>query len=458
MSTTILPCPKCRTPARLREGESQVQCTDCGATVTRAGVAARLVTTSARTPDGAKGRQVALYLSLVIIAMGFASLAVMRRHPQTPTAPAPPPPVIFTAPPSVPVAPTPEGEIAWETGARAPVVTAINGDGVEDVFGFFRVWDGRSAWIAHAGAFDGASLTPIWQSEPIDPQLAKQPGVVPLALVAGPRIVVADTSAVLRVFDLASGTKHLTLELPGPVTDLCRAPDRPSRVWAGVAGGGDTMIDLDTGKSDLAPRPTGCPVPAYLRLLPPRLPKKPTPEQIAAGARRAAEVGACEEAFVNGLVAQATCRIPGPLTTEQGFSPRYELGDGTLSVALGTKDERPFAASRTRASPWVHPFVAGDTSLKPVAPAVADLAFGRLYAVYERVYFDARLTAVDARTGETAWDVPLAGSVPGNEGSGRGEARALVATAARVYVVRAGGGLDVFDASSGKPVGTIGKQ
>jgi outer membrane protein assembly factor BamB len=441
----------------LREGESQVQCSSCGATVLRGDAPGGATAASARASDAGKARQLALSFSLLIIATGLALLAATRRHPAAPRTPVPTPAVTYTAPPATAVPPTPEGAIAWEANARAPVVTSINADGVEDIFGFFRIWDGRSAWIAHAGAFDGATLKPLWQSEPIDPQLVKQAGVVPVALVAGPRIVVADTSETLRVFDLASGEKQVTLKLSGPVMDLCHAPDRPSRVWAAVSGG-DAMIDLETGKSDLAPRPTWCPVPAYQRTVPPRAAKRPTPEMLAASARKATEAAACGDAFINGVVSQATCRVPAPGKDEEGFSPRYELTDGTLTVALGTKGERPFAASRTKASPWVHAFLPDDTSVKPLAPAVTDLAFGRLYAVCDRVYMDARLAAIDAKTGQTIWDVPLPGSLPESEGPGRGSARALVTTAARVYVVRAGGELDVFEASSGKSIGTIGKQ
>ena len=36
MTTTVLPCPTCRLPVRLREGERTVQCTGCGSIV-RAG-------------------------------------------------------------------------------------------------------------------------------------------------------------------------------------------------------------------------------------------------------------------------------------------------------------------------------------------------------------------------------------------------------------------------------------
>jgi len=397
-----------------------------------------------------------LALSLVALGVGLAGVAWTRHQRLAKTeAPATPTP-IYTAPAIAPVAPTPEGELAWEPVARAPLVTFINGDGVEDVFGFFRVWDGRSAWVAHAGAFDGATMKPLWQSEPLDPQLLKQPGIFPLAVVAGKRIVVADASPTLRVFDLGSGEKLSTLKVGGAVMDVCVSPDQPTRIWVKVRGGGDTFVDLATDKSDSAPRPKWCPELPYQREAA-ALPEMPTPKELAVVATRNAEDAACERAFENAPLAHAACRVPlGP--AHDGFLPAYELTDGTSSVALGLKDEKPRVESRTSGSPWGRTFGSDDTKLKPVAPFVAELAFGRVYAVYERVYFDARLAALDARTGEVVWEAPLVGSLPGPDGSGRGEARGLVATATRLYVVRAGGGLDAFEASSGKPVGSIGKQ
>lgn len=442
---------------RLRDGETKVQCTGCGSTVASADAAKGALAAGARS-GGEKTRQVVLSLSLGVAAAGLATMATLRRHgpPDRGAAPAPTP--IYTAPPVAPVGPTPEGELAWEANARSPVIAAINGDAVEDIVGFFRVWDGLSAWIAYAGAFDGATLKPLWRSEPIDPQIIKQPGVVPLAVVVGGRVVVADTSPTLRVFDLVSGEKQVTLKLTGAVQDICRAPDQPNRVWIHVVGGGDTTLDVLASKAELAPRPKWCPVPPYQVEPPPPTQRKPTPEELAAAARRKVELTACTELFDNGLVARAACRPPATSKGEEGFVPAYELSDGTLSVALGTKESKPFARSRVAASPWAHDFVVDGTMAKDAAPAVAELGFGRLYAVYERVYFDARLAAVDARTGEALWDAPLVGSLPRTDGNGRGEARGLVTTASRVYVTRAGGGLDIFDAAAGKPVGTIGKQ
>jgi outer membrane protein assembly factor BamB len=75
------------------------------------------------------------------------------------------------------------------------------------------------------------------------------------------------------------------------------------------------------------------------------------------------------------------------------------------------------------------------------------------------LYFDARLVSLDAATGARLWDVPLVGSLPSSTADdvGRGEARGLVASKARVYVTRSGGGLDVFDAADGRAIGTIGR-
>jgi hypothetical protein len=402
-----------------------------------------------------------LVASLVLILGGLTSLGLQKRGHRARPSPEPPSPVrglpASTLPPPPEVVPTPEGEIAWDVGTRAPVVTAINADGVEDFIGFFRVWDGLSAWIPYAGVFDGATLKPIWRTDPIDPRLVKQPGVVPLALVAGHRVVVADTSSTVRVYNLSGGEKELTLRLAGPVMDLCRAPDQETRVWVHILGGGDTMLDVATAKSELAPRPKWCPEAAYQNAAVAPLPRHPSPAELAANAAKKAEVAACFDAFENGVVAQASCRTPTASSSAEGFIPAYELVNGPTSVAFGTKNGRPHLASTVKGASWAHALVPDDANTKNAPPAVAEVAFGRVYVVAERVYFDSELVALDAKTGERLWKAPLVGSVPSNDAS-RGRATSLVATASRLYVVRSGGGLDVFDASSGQRVGALGKQ
>jgi hypothetical protein len=461
MTTTVLPCPHCKAPVRLREGESHVQCVACGRTVSRVAPGAELSAANSKgAPAGAGLARAVLPVSFALIACGFVSFAMLRPHRQAVQAPLPP---LYTAPPMAAVTATPAGELAWEPVSRSPVIAAINGDDVEDIFGFFRVWDGRSAWVPYAGAFDGATLKPLWRTEAIDPQILKRRSVLPYAVVLGKRVVVSDATSILRVFALATGEKEMTLELPGIVIDFCRSPEPPARIWIKVDGNADTLLDLDTGKSKLAPRPTWCPVPAFQApvLKPPPPPwksKELTPEDIAAARLRAA----CEDQFQNGPLANATCRVVAEdiarASTDAGVVARYELTDGTFTFALGSKAEHPFAESLTKGSAWAHDFITDDTKARPLAPSVADIAFGRLYAVYDKVYFDARLTALDAKTGRPLWDVPLVGSVLGGEGASRGNAHGLVTTASRVYVTRIGGGLDVFDAASGEAVGSIGKH
>ncbi len=459
MAITVVACPRCRQPLRLREGESTVQCTGCGSTATR-------TSALAAPPGGASGRsegsarQTILVASLLTLAAGLTGLALSRRSPR-PTVPPPSPsgsPVIYAAPSAAPVAPTPEGELAWDALARAPVVTAIDDDGVEDFVGFFRVWDGRSAWIPYAGAFDGATLKMLWQTDSIDPRLLKQPGVVPLAVIAGQRVIVADTTSRLRAYRLTSGERDAVIKLAGPVAEVCPSPESPSRAWVNVVSGGDSMVDFMTGKVDLTPRPKWCPERAYQTAVVPPLPRHPTASELAANASKKAEVSACFDTFQNGVMAQATCRAARVPKSADGFVARYELANGPLTIAFGTQGGRPAVVCSTSGTSWSRAFAEDDANGKNSPPVVADVAFGRVYLVFERVYFDARLAALDAKTGALVWDAPLGGSLRANDGVGAGAAQSLLATAARVYVVRAGGGLNIFDAASGKPIGTLGRQ
>jgi outer membrane protein assembly factor BamB len=409
---------------------------------------------------GERVRSAVLVVSLLTIAGGLALFALAQRRPgaRAPAATSASAPPVYILPPQPTIKPTPEGAVAWDIETRAPVIANVNTDETLDVFGFFHVWDGRSAWIPYAGAFDGATMKMLWQTDPIDPRLLKQPGVVPLALVTGPYVVVGDTSQTLRVFKLATGEKVLSQKVGGPVMDVCAAPDKPEHVWVRVLGGPDANLDISTGKLDPAPRPKWCPEPAYQTAFVPPLPRRPTPVELAAAALKKAELSACVDAFENGIVSKAACRVPSIPTGDDGFTPSYELVNGPFAVAFGTKGGRPYSQSVAKGNVWSHGFALDDTNGKDGPPAVAEVVDGKVYVAYERVYFDQRLAALDAKTGAPLWDEPLIDSLPTSDGSGRGVARALVATPARVYVVRAGGALDVFDSASGKALGTIGKQ
>jgi putative pyrroloquinoline-quinone binding quinoprotein len=360
---------------------------------------------------------------------------------------------VYVPPPVAVAKEAAAGEIAWETEARSPVLVAVNADGVEDIFGFFRVWDGRSAWTSHGGVFDGATLAPLWRSDPIDPQILKRQGIVPTALPVGARIVVSDATPTLRVFDLASGNKLASLQMADAVVNMCKAPDPAARVWVQVAGDQHALVDLDTGKATFASRPAWCSLP------------EPPPKEAAARKKAPTDAAApnvaCKEDFRNGI-ARAACSPGEEAPPIEGVTNHYMLKNGGAAVVLATKDDRPIAIGvgpGYKAS-WATPFVSDDTKPRPEAPHVAELVDGRLYAVFAKVYFDARLVALDASSGARIWDVPLVGSMMSSSlgDLGRGEARGLAASKSRVYVTRSGGGLDVFDAADGKAIGTIGKK
>ncbi len=384
------------------------------------------------------------------------------------TQPAPSSQPVVTLPPTQE---EPSASIAWEADAQAPVIVAVDDDGIEDFVGFFRAWDGRSAWITYAGAFRGKNLDPVWRSEPLDPWIVRTAGVVPTAVAAGDRVVIADTSPTVRVYKVASGDKDWEYKLGDVAAELCASPDG-NHVWVRVADTrddktiatsktvphNDTLLDLSARKATTAaPRPKWCP---------PRTDAPVTPSLDGGRAGNAAQLlwAACHEDFRNRL-AHASCAPATGTPKADGFAPSFVLKDGTWSVAVGSKSDDPstpmamgFGADGKSA--W-QSTLAVDPSTKGTAEVahIAELSGDTLYVVYDKVYFDERLGALDAKTGERRWDVPLVDSLPRvGTREGRGPARALVVSTDRVYVPRAGGGLDVFDAKGGGAVGMLGRK
>ena len=121
-------------------------------------------------------------------------------------------------------------------------------------FGFFRVWDGRSAWTMHAGAFSGTTLAPLWRTEPLDPWIVRKADAPPMAAIAGKHVVLADGTEKLRVYAL-SGAKEATYLLNETPRDLCASADG-THVWIDA----DTPMSLDVSSGAFAPAaaPAAC--------------------------------------------------------------------------------------------------------------------------------------------------------------------------------------------------------
>jgi hypothetical protein len=349
---------------------------------------------------------------IVCVGLGFAMLRRAPRPEPLPqlgerTRPLPPPTLPTESLPSVPA-----GEIAWIPDARGPLVLAKDGGAAEDVFGFFRVWDGRSAWTTHAGAFRGSTLEPIWRTEALDPWLVRKSGVVPAAVLLGKRVVVADGSDQLRVYN-ASGEKEATFLVGVAPRDLCAVPDS-AKVW--IDAEMPAMLDVDAGT-------------------------------VIANATAPA---ACKKASRSSRIA------PDQVPATPGLDVGRAMTDGTALVALGTSKNDgggrsvPVAVAYGAGGKvlWRRAVAADPTTLTTEStPRVAELAGGTLYVVYGKEYFDARLEAL-----------AVFGSLPRHDSFGtRWDAVGVVVSESRVYVARSEGGLDVFDAKTGTAVGKIGK-
>jgi hypothetical protein len=442
----LLTCPKCGNRVKVREDEDFGRCEACNGLVSRTLLGASPPPTEAPLSLG-----LVLTGAFVLIAVGaFAMISMRPRHPGTASTTSAAP--IYLPPPEATAVVAPAGELAWEPEARAPLLLSTNRSEGDDFFGFFRVWDGRSAWVSYGGLFDGSKLATRWRTEAIDPQILKREGVVPLASIVGSRVVVSDTSPILRVYDLENGNKQATVRVADAVVDICKPKDTaPARIWVHVANEQNAVLDLESSKATFAARPAWCAAPRAQAGVAPSTPSK-----------KGGSLGPCYDDFRNPL-AQATC-LPGEAAPalETGVEAHYVIKDGASAVALGLKDARPIAIGigpGFKVS-WTAPLVADDTKPLPEAPHIAELADGKLYVVYGKVYFDSRVVALDAEGGKRIWDVPLVGSVGAGSlaDTGRGVARGLVASKTRVYVSRSGGGLDVFDAADGKALGTIGKK
>jgi hypothetical protein len=394
-----------------------------------------------------------MLLGLGILATGIGVWAFGRHHPPPSLqngrdGPPLPRAVAIEAPPSQPVL-----ELAWVAEAKGPVIARLDGDAIEDLFGFVRVWDGRSAWTMHAGAFSGATLAPLWRTEPLDPWLIRKADASPMATVVGKHVVVADGTSKLRVYGL-SGAKEATYLLSQAPHDLCAMADG-AHVWIDAP----TPLTMDVGTGSFAPATAASSCHDGGR--------KPRAATDAGDAGRGAGLAwneACRGAFDN-RSARAACLSPGQLGALGRSDLAYALVDGDARVAF-TQPHDPESQAAARALAfsangkvlWERAVAdAGSSSADGAPPRIADVVNKTLYVVYARKLFDARVEAIELATGRTIWEVPLVGSLPPADPVGaRGAAVRLVVTDARVYVARAGGGLDVFDARTGATVGTIG--
>ncbi len=284
----------------------------------------------------------------------------------------------------------------------APLLTAINSDGVDDFVGRFTGDEPQGQYV---GAFDGASRRLLWRVGPLEP-LAK-----PRQLAMSDERLAIIAGAELSIHRLADGSDAGRHDLPGPVVSSCANPSERGPIWV-LLGQEGRLVDLRTGSQQPAPRPSWC-RPRTVRDAP----------------------------------------------TIAGFAADLALADGDLMVAFGQREGDGGRNAqllgfdqgdlRTR---WVRPVAGEDETAVTDLPRPGEQAAmrdGRLYvSYYHRQSNRNRLLAVDGTTGQTLWRA----AVPESAGN---SVRAMNAGRHHLYVVHAQR-LSVYDVVSGELLQTLG--
>ncbi len=142
-----------------------------------------------------------------------------------------------------------------------------------------------------------------------------------------------------------------------------------------------------------------------------------------------------------------------------GFEAENVVEEGDVAVALGKKHPGtglPIAVGfdpRTKTVRWQQSLASGDqagVSESSTTSIMDALAGGRFVAPYELTSKGWHFTALDARSGQRVWDIPLRSQIGVDEPEG------FALSAARVYVMRTSS-LEVYDARDGALVGTVGE-
>lgn len=325
----------------------------------------------------------------------------------------------------------PAGErLQWTSSSRGGLlVTDINGDGVEDFVGHYRVLDldsEPSTQTDYVGGFDGKTFERLWKTPALG-TAQQATGATHFGIAAG-RVVVTDFRAQAHILDLKSGKETRLFALSDRAELICSPTDGKTEVWIQLADQKHVLFDVMTGAAKLSAKPAWC---------------------IARQGLQCASHGftgdPCEPA---GDERGAFYKL--------GISPDAVLRGAGLPIVIGNKTPGTPKSLLTAYDPktmtvaWqqtVAPDPAAEASL---SDHPATLANGRVYTVYKTTApAEAHVTAFDAATGKRLLDF----KVPrGDAGSEPGE---IIVSAARIYVPH-WTWLDVFDAKDGHHLETVG--
>ena len=394
MSIEPLPCPQCSAQMEIDAVRSEARCPKCGAVRAVELVSGDAPAPKMREPLGMPPYALWLFLSGVAAA---ALIFPVLRWWEARIKP-------LSEAPAGPHAPA---KLVWDV-TRPPILRDLDGDGVQDLIGRFRPDEGGVASM-RVGAFSGKTLAPMWTTDSLG-EWADAIETVQVAL-AGNALLLTDSHGGIELHVASTGDLVHRFALVSPAVEACAASDGTMRFWVKTRDGRGFEVE------DSVPQPTPSPRPAW-----------------------------CPEAKAG---PQAHLLDPKSAPAVAGFAPDLVLNEGTDAVALGTEHGTPtlvaFDPSRSGIR-WQLPV--GEKA--KAVPLGADLVEGVLYAPYQ-VEGGRRLEAVDLSHGKAQWDIAIPGRGPGTAAWER-----IIADGSRVYVPEPLG-LAVYEAASGRRVGTLGE-
>jgi hypothetical protein len=318
----------------------------------------------------------------------------------------------------------------WDSG-WAPYPARINGDAVEDFVGRVEILHpGSGNTQVFIDGFDGATLNRLWTAGPFGDSSDTR-GLA--FAVAGSRVIVTDSRSIGHVLDVTNGHEVERVNLSDRAKSICAAPasSGKSEVWIEVSDEQNVLVDLTAASLKKAPRPAYC-----------------------ASDRYSAEDIYCHVGIFDR--SEATCKGVDPSFRAPSFRGERALSDGETTVVVGTKSpgsQVPMAAGydpKSKHVLWQRTIPQGDLASVKDGLGLTDLVDGVLVSQVELTSGLFQLCALDAKSGSPLWQTEVPHSKDGSS------ARTMKITQTRVYLPH-WTYLDVFDARSGRVIGTIGK-
>jgi serine/threonine-protein kinase len=319
------------------------------------------------------------------------------------------------------------GNYLWNTPGGPPLPAPGQREGGPERFlGQVRSRGDDQLWVV---AYDSAKLGELWHVGPFG---SYGDGYLSTFLaVTGKQVVVTDYLTNIHVYDLDSGRELRTAKLSERAKGMCASPEGDGRVWIVSSDGRKVFFDAGTGAINAAGRPPWCP-------------------------DLWASHYDCRGWLKRGAP-RPLCQPPGAAPGVPGFDADNVLEQGDVGVALGKKSpgtEVPMAVGfdpHTKHVRWSRFLAPGDQARIKEASVISgmdELAGGRFVAPYESSATGWHFVGIDARNGDTDWDVALP---PIN---GVDHAEGFTLTASRLYVMRVSA-VVVYDANTGALVGSI---